>query len=80
MPDLDRSLKRFSPKERQEIERLVERIIARNLKGLDCKKLKGFKNLFRIRKGAIRVIFELRGVENPVVISIERRREDTYKF
>lgn len=80
MRNLAKELKKFSPKERLEIERLVERIIARELTGLDCKKLKGAGNLFRVRKGRIRIIFELKSREESIIFAIERRKEDTYKF
>lgn len=80
MENLDKELRRFSPKERREIEHLVERIRARELNGLDCKKLKGIRNLFRVRKGRIRIIFELRSNKEPVIFAIERRKENTYKF
>jgi len=61
------------------LEGLVERIVNRNLMGLDCKKLKGLKNFFRVRKGSIRIIFELSSPEVNI-LNIERRKEDTYKF
>ena len=80
MKNLERGLKKFSPKERIEIERLVEKIISRDLTGLNCKKLKGLKNLFRVRKGRIRIIFELVDNQEPTIMAIERRREDTYKI
>lgn len=75
-----KQLKGFSPEERVEIERLVEKIIDRDLTGLDCKKLKGLKNIFRVRKGRIRIIFELIDSKEPSIITIERRTENTYKF
>lgn len=80
MGNLDKQLKKFSPKERTEIEYLVKRIVARDLTGFDCKKLKGLKNLFRVRKGRIRIIFELVDSKESNIIAIERRTEDTYKF
>lgn len=80
MGKLDKILRRFSPKEREIIERLVERILSRNLIGLDTKKLKGLKNLFRVRKGDIRMIFELVDGKEPRVISIERKSESAYRL
>lgn len=80
MENLDKALRRFLPKERVEIERLVERITRRDLAGLDCKKLKGFRNLFRVRKANIRIIFELIGDRQANILTIERRSEKTYKF
>ena len=80
MGNLDKQLKKFSLKERLEIDHLVERILGRELNDLDCKKLKGIRNLFRVRKGRIRIIFELKKDREPTILTIERRREDTYKF
>ena len=80
MGNLDKQLKKLSPEERVEIERLVERIVDRDLKGIDCKKLKGSRNLFRVRKGRIRIIFELIDNKESNIIVIERRTENTYKF
>lgn len=79
MPNLERLLRRFSPKERKELEPVVERIVKRDLAGLDCKKLKGLINLFRVRRRKIRIIFEISGKE-ALILSIERRRAATYKF
>ncbi len=79
MARLDKLLKKFSRRERKELERIVEKILGHDLAGLDCKKLKGLRNIFRVRKGVIRIIFEL-GTAQPKILSIERRREDIYKF
>ncbi len=80
MERLDRILRKFSRKERAEIERLVERIFHRNLTGLDCKKLKGLGNIFRVRKGSIRIVFELSGTQGANILTVERRSEKTYRF
>ena len=60
MESLDKKLRKFSVKERGVIKNIVSKIINRDFDGLDCKKLKGLKNIFRIRKGRIRIIFELK--------------------
>ena len=80
MESLDKKLRKFSVKERGVIKNIVSKIINRDFDGLDCKKLKGLKNIFRIRKGRIRIIFELKDNKEPAVLAIERRREDTYKI
>ncbi|MFY9461941.1 MAG: hypothetical protein WAP51_01940 [Candidatus Sungiibacteriota bacterium] len=80
MKDLDRKLKKFSLEERSAIEHLVKKILKREIAGLDFKKLKGLKNFFRVRKGNIRIIFELKSGEEPIIITIERRKENTYKL
>jgi len=80
MEKLDKILRRFSQKEREIIKRLVEKILTQDLGGFDVKKPKGLKNLFRIRKGNIRIIFELKDGKEPNIIAIERKNEATYKF
>lgn len=48
-----------------------------NLKDLDVKKLKGRKDVYRIRKGKIRLIYRI--FEGEVyVLAIERRSDNTY--
>ena len=79
MKNLDKELNKFSVRERKEIKSLLEKILKQSFKGVDCRKLKGFKDLFRVRKGRIRIIFRLES-QNPTILTIERRREDTYKF
>ena len=40
-----------------EIDSLLHKVETGNTAGLDIKKLKGYKGLFRIRKGNIRIVF-----------------------
>jgi len=77
MGKLDKQLRKIPPTERREIEHIIERILARDLTGLDSKKLKGLKNIFRVRKGNLRILFEF-GKSEPAILAIERRTEGTY--
>ena len=79
MKDSDKLLRKFSAKERGIIVLLVERIVQHGLEGLDCKKLKGYRNLFRVRKGNIRIIFELTD-KDANILTIERRGDTTYNL
>lgn len=79
MPNLKKLLSRFNKEERGIIEFLIEKIISLNWRNLDIKKLRGCQNVFRVRKGKIRIIFT-RDKKEIFIITIERRREDTYKF
>ena len=49
-----------------------------NTKGLDIKRLKGQPNIFRIRKGNLRIIYQLDG-KAIFLLAIERQKEKTYK-
>lgn len=57
----------------------METIVSLNWRNLDIKKLKGHQNIFRVRKGKIRIIFT-KDKKEILIFSIERRREDTYKL
>jgi len=79
MSDLKKLLSKFSKEERRAIEFLIEKIISLNWHSLDIKKLRGYKDIFRVRKGKIRIIF-IKNEKNIFILNIERRREDTYKL
>lgn len=79
MDKITKTLNKLSDKERKIIQNLVEKIMSENLKGLDIKKLKGFGGLYRVRKGGLRIIFERSSNNKISVLSIDKRKEDTYK-
>ncbi len=79
MPSLKKLLARFNKEERENIEFLIEKIISLNWQSIDVKKLKGYQNIFRARQGKIRIIFA-KDKKEISIITIERRRESTYKF
>jgi len=79
MPDLKKLLSKFNKQERKIIESLIKTIISLRWDNLDVKKLKGHQNIFRVRKGKIRIIFT-KDNKDIFIITIERRREDTYKL
>jgi mRNA-degrading endonuclease RelE of RelBE toxin-antitoxin system len=71
-------LSKLSSRERELVKLLLLRIKLDDTEGLDIKQLKGHKDLFRARKGQIRIVF--RRSENDIfVIRIDRRNEKTYK-
>ena len=78
MNKIDKYIKRLRPKERVDILEILEQIQAGLLLGLDIKKLKGYDNYFRVRKGKTRIIFHLDKSGQPVINRVERRGENTY--
>lgn len=53
--------------------------LGKNLNDLDVKKLKGYKNIFRVRKGTVRIIFRV--TNNQIyILAIERRYDTTYNL
>lgn len=80
MDKIDKFLKKLSQKDREKIDDIVLKIIDKDFVDLDYKKLKGYANIYRVRKGDLRVIFSVDKSEAINIISIDRKQEDTYKF
>lgn len=58
--------------------KLLESIFSGKTKGLDIKKLTGYKDIYRVRFGKIRVIFR-RHDSDINILEISRRSEKTYR-
>jgi len=79
MDKIEKALKKFSLKEQKQIKAMLLRLRSGEIKGLDVKKLRGREDIFRVRKGDLRIIYRLEGKE-VYILKIERRRERTYRF
>lgn len=79
MPTLKKLLSRFGREDRIILENLIEKIISLDWRGLDIRKLQGHEDIFRLRKGKIRIIF-YKHRTGMAIINIERRSEKTYKL
>lgn len=79
MDKLQKVLNNFTDKEKKQIKKILSSLKQRDFKGLDLKKLQGHNNIFRVRKGKIRIIFTLK--ENKFyLITIGRRSEKIYNL
>ena len=75
---IDKALEKLSEKEKTKLKELLSSLKKGVLLNIDVKKLKGRDDIFRIRKGKIRVIF--RKTENEIkILSLERRNDRTYR-
>jgi mRNA-degrading endonuclease RelE of RelBE toxin-antitoxin system len=79
MDKISKALKNLSDKEKKAVKFILSKITINNLAGLEVKKLKGHKNIYRIRKGDIRIIY-LSQNNNIKLLTIERRGDNTYNF
>ena len=78
MDRIKKALSKLNLKEKQKIKEILLQVNKGNFQNLDTKKLKGNNNIFRVRKGGIRIIF--RKINNSIkVLVIERRGSKTYK-
>ncbi len=78
MDKIEKALNKLSFKEKQKVREILLQADKGNFQGLNTKKLKGRDNIFRVRKGNIRIIFYK--IDNSIkVLTIERRASKTYK-
>lgn len=77
MDKIQKELNKLSIKEREVIASLLCRLRIWDIKGLDIKKLKGYSDIYRTRKGSLRIIFQVR--EGEIFLAkIDRRDDQTY--
>ncbi len=77
MDAIKKALKKLSAKERAWIRDILVKLAAGRTQGLDIKKLQGRDDIFRVRKGDIRIVYR-RNDRDISVLLIERRSEKTY--
>ncbi len=78
MDKIKKALKKLTILERKKLKEILISIDKGDFKNLDIKKLKDKSNIFRIRKGNLRVIFYK--IKNSIkILTIERRGSKTYK-
>ncbi len=77
MDKIEKALRRLNTKERTWVKEILSHIQSRNYKGLDIKKLKGRDDIFRARKGDIRILYRMKD-KRIFILLIERQSEKTY--
>jgi mRNA-degrading endonuclease RelE of RelBE toxin-antitoxin system len=75
---IEKALKKLKKKEKEAIKSILTKVQKEKIRDLDIKKLKGRDDIFRVRKGKIRVVFR-KNSENISILSIERRSDKTYR-
>jgi len=78
MDKIVKALQNLSSKERGIIKSILLKIKENSLSGFDLKKLKNCEDIFRIRKGKLRIIFKKQDGGQYSVLTIERRSDKTY--
>ena len=80
MNKIEKFIRKLSSDRQIEVAILIKQIVSGNWFGLNVKKLQGKEDLFRVRRGNIRVIFSK---DNDGVIMIKKlqyKNDNTYKF
>jgi mRNA-degrading endonuclease RelE of RelBE toxin-antitoxin system len=78
MDKVAKALQNLSLKERESVKNILLKIKKSSLSGLDFKKLKNCDNIFRARKGKLRIIFKKQNNGQYYILAIERRSDKTY--
>lgn len=78
MDKIQKALAKLNSREKKKLKSILLQIERNNFKNLDLKKLKDRKDIFRIRKGRIRIIVHKKD-GTIKILSIEKRNTQTYK-
>lgn len=71
-------LNRLDKKRKIAIQNVMEKIHAGDFANLDVKKLKGEDNVYRVRKGRIRIKFTIKPTGTVEFIDVDFRDDNTY--
>ena len=79
MDKIDKALSKLVSKEKARIKNIIKALQSGRFDNLDIKKLKGLENVFRVRQGGLRIIYQTIDKE-VIILKIDKRKEDTYRF
>lgn len=78
MDKISKALARLSAKEQVIIKSILLKIKNQTLIDCDLKKLKSNEDIFRVRKGKLRVMFKQTKDGQISILALERRSDNTY--
>mgnify|MGYP001558439530 CR=1 FL=1 len=79
MDKISKAIHKLNPKEREQIKAILVKLSQGQLKDLDTKKLKGRDDIYRVRKGSLRIIYRVHNGQIDI-LAIQRRSDTTYGF
>lgn len=78
MDRIEKALNKLNETEKKKLKEILLQVARGDFHGLDLKKLRGRKDIFRVRKGSIRVMF--RKTDDCIrILRLERRGNKTYR-
>ena len=78
MDKIAKALKKLAAGEKEITKAILAKINCHNFNGLNIKKLKGRQDIYRVRKGKIRIIYRIDENKKIFILTIERRSDNTY--
>jgi mRNA-degrading endonuclease RelE of RelBE toxin-antitoxin system len=78
MDKIEKALNKLSPEEQSKIKAILKDLSVGKMNNYDLKKLKGRNDIYRLRKGKLRIIFRTTENNEIYLLAIERRSDNTY--
>ena len=69
MDKIKKALQKLNIKEQKVVKDILKKVLNKEIMGLNIQKLSGHNDIYRVRKGSIRIF----------IVAIERRSEKTYR-
>lgn len=79
MDKISKALRKLSDEEKEIVKAILTALKSGRTAGFDIKKLKSRGDIFRVRKGRIRIIYQ-KGAKVMRILAIERRNDNTYNL
>ena len=76
---IEKFLAKVTAKEKTVLDAVAKKVQENDLTELDIKKLSGYEDLFRVRKGKFRIIFQINKTSTKM-LTIEKRSDTTYNL
>ena len=78
MNKIDKAIQKLTKKEKKLVKEVVKALRLGRFDNLDIKKLKGESDIFRVRKGRVRIIYQIRNSQT-FILKVGHRKVNTYK-
>ena len=78
MDRIQKALQKLEPKEQKVVKEILNKLLAKHFENLNIQKLQGHMEIFRVRKGNLRIIFRQTN-KDIFILAVERRSEKTYR-
>lgn len=80
MGDFKKVLKKFNNSEKDIIKNIIIWLKDGSFENLDIKKLQGIRDIYRVRKGTLRILFYFELDKIIKILAIKRRSDKIYKI
>lgn len=79
MDKIQKATEKLTKKEKQWTKEIIKMLQSGRFSNLDIKKLKDMENVFRVKKGNIRIVYQIRN-NRIFILKVGRRKENAYKL